>query len=217
MYRFGISTSTVKAWKQLWPISYKCLHKTQRSEEILKGCNNVEDSSQNYLVLCAGENDQNPTKVLIEYASALKRFKCINIIVLNIINNQYLNTAELNKCILNVCRNIINCNFIVIDINNLVFNNHSYLNLTCKKINFIIDCHSYHNKYLSSKGLRDILKNNRVINGKKNYKPLPRKGTIPYYFSARAEKPRESQGDIHSTDQNSDFLSKTDQFPTKGS
>lgn len=158
------------------------------AEDILNVCD-VEDSPQNYLILCAGEHDDNPTKILIEFSSVLKKFRFINIIVLNVNSNKFLNTDKLNKCLKNLCRNIPNCKFIeniYYDQSQQCKSNISYkkyLKLTCQKINFIIDYHNYSSKYLSCKGIRDIIKSNRINAIDKSFKKsTPKKGTIPYYF-----------------------------------
>ena len=153
------------------------------TDEILKECCNIEDSPDNFLVVCAGEHDRNPTKVLIEFASALKRFKFINIIVINVINNNYLNISKLNSCISDICRNLTNCNFIEICKGKTTLNNGTNLNLTCDKINLLIDYHNYKNRYLTPSSLREIIRKNFSNKGKgKKWILPPVKGTIPYYF-----------------------------------
>lgn len=184
------------------------------AEEILKECSSVEDSPKNYLIICAGEHDSNPTKVFMELASVLRRFHYINIIVLGVIENQNLNTYKLNNTIANMCNNTNNCTFV--DINNknrLYLNNNKILYLTCEKINFIINFNDYSSKYLSSKGLRKIIKMNRSKSQKsKNSKQLPRKGTIPYYFPVINMK---SSSPTHFSQEPIDFLSTTSHLSQK--
>lgn len=153
------------------------------ADEILKECNYVEDSSNNYLVLCAGEHDNNPVRVIIELASRLKQFNSINIIVLGVVNNNSLNIDKLNRCLSNICRNVPNCEFINVTDINLQHSRKNYLYFACRQINYIINCHYYSNMYLSCKGLRNILKQmkSKTCSVKSNSRPVKR-GTIPYYF-----------------------------------
>lgn len=184
------------------------------AEEILKECDNVEDSSRNYLLLCAGEDDTNPMKVVIEFASKLKRFNFINIIVLAINDNTSLNTYKLNELISNLCRNIPNCQFVNIHNGRLQHTSNAYLNMTCKQINFIIDYRYYCDKYLSCKGLHEILKNNRqkTNTAKQNVNPKKR-GTIPYYFPV-LDKKIDNIVTSTPTRKNLDFLMATSRSPT---
>lgn len=151
-------SSIVKPWAQ--------------SSEILKGYQNVEDSAENYLILSIGESDSNPTKITLDIAALLSKFKHINIIILQIIYNPFLNEWKLNNLLKNICNNDSKCSFL--SLSNLTRNKNKFLYDTCKKINYLIDSKDYENKFLLKTCSRQQA--NYVIEAG------PKKGTIPFYF-----------------------------------
>lgn len=138
------------------------------SEEILKTCYQLECNENNYVILCVGENDSNPTQLIFELAAAIKRMRSLNILLINIENNIYLNTIKLNNELKILCQNMDNCNFI--EISNRNINRKYYLNDLCDNINRFIDYNDYSKTFLKSKKVRTCLK------------PVHKRGTIPFYF-----------------------------------
>lgn len=174
------------------------------SEKILNFYKNIEDHPDNYLILSLGENDIDPTKVMIDLTSTLKSLHSIQIIVLSIKHSKYLNENKFNHLLRKSCTYFKNCIF-------LNSPNSKYdLKQLCKDINYTIDCNYYHKNYIVGKNRpkmlftqnkTNILKykkgtipfyffnmtsNKRaktLYNGEDGISLLPKKGTIPYYFS----------------------------------
>lgn len=133
---------------------------------------NSTPKNPNYLVLCIGENDKNPTQLLIDFCIMLNSCKNIRILVLSVYKNKYLNEIMINNMLRNICKNFSNCTFI----NSHTFlSKRLYLNDLCNKINMYIDSNDYNDKYLTY--------NKKVCNMKsQKCVTIYRKGTIPYYF-----------------------------------
>ncbi|CAK1595181.1 unnamed protein product [Parnassius mnemosyne] len=58
------------------------------TEEILKSIYKLNDCEDNYLIICIGENDTNPNKIIIELVSMLKYLKKTKILVFNVLQNR---------------------------------------------------------------------------------------------------------------------------------
>ncbi|KAH9629228.1 hypothetical protein HF086_008310 [Spodoptera exigua] len=144
------------------------------SEEILKSSCELTDSSDNYIIVCVGENDTNPNKIVIELVSLLKNMQKTNVVVFNVLHNKYLNTNMINNSIQLICKNFKNCSFVKVDSYNS--NKYYYFMELCRKINYVIDSKFYSRVFLTG---RNKFVNN---NDKTEYKTVPRRGTIPYYF-----------------------------------
>ncbi|KAG6456629.1 hypothetical protein O3G_MSEX009856 [Manduca sexta] len=138
------------------------------THEILKSCNEVEDTPGNYIILGVGQDDANPAHLAIELATTLNKFQYTNIIILNVTHNPYLNEWKLNNQFKQICNNIKHCRFLFIS--QKTYKKNVYSNIATKKINLLI--HSdYTDKYLPN------IKNSIKTNG------FCKTGTIPYYFS----------------------------------
>lgn len=135
-------------------------------------------SINNYLVLCVGENDKNPTKLLMNYAVMLKNVNNLHVIVLSIFKNKSLNEIKLNHSLKTICANFPNCTFIS---TNSFSSKHIYHSELCNQINMIVDSKDYTDKYLSFKNKLSFKIN---LETTKTY----RKGTIPYYFPVISQK-----------------------------
>lgn len=83
-----------------------------KTEDILMGCYNIEDSKSNYFILCVGENDTNVTKIFFETAAVIKMMKNSNFIIVNVNHNIHLNKFKLNNMLKTLCYNTPNCKFI---------------------------------------------------------------------------------------------------------
>ncbi|CAK1582834.1 unnamed protein product [Parnassius mnemosyne] len=162
-----------------------------KTEEILKDCYNIEDSNNNYFILCVGENDTNVTKIFFETAAVIKILKYSNFIILNTNYNKYLNKYKLNNMLKNLCNNMPNCNFIECT-NRSRTEYHAYI---CAKINLMLDSKYYENHFI--KNIKTIIKNRSNVSDKmhimgksqgiitlsyESKTAEPKIGTIPYYF-----------------------------------
>lgn len=147
---------------------------TATSNEILKSTPmfQSESSTDNYLILCVGENDENPTSLLINLCIMLNNCKNLHVIVLSVYKNKYLNENMLNYTLKNICKSFPNCTFIK---SRRFSSKRIYLNDLCNQINMIIDTKDYNDNYLLY---------NKKINCTKSHLEVTsyRKGTIPYYF-----------------------------------
>lgn len=132
------------------------------TEEILKNPYTLKTLPKDKIILCLGENDTNPTKVIMEISAAIKHFQRSSVFILGVHNNKYLNVNKLNQEIRILCNNSQNCYFI--NVNPQCFNKMMYLRYICNKVNHTIN---------------EIDNKNTV----KNTIPVPvRRGTIPFYF-----------------------------------
>lgn len=112
------------------------------TEEILSGCENIVFSPKDKIVVNVGENDCNPTRITSELSAFLKKNKDSNVIVMNVVKNKFLNEKLLNNNIRLICNNFNNCNFIEFD------DAKRHIDI-CTKLNYIIDCLDYNEKFLS--------------------------------------------------------------------
>lgn len=150
------------------------------SDEIITSCENITDSEKNYVILCIGENDKNPYKLLCNLVQILRSLPKTNFIVLNIRKNIYLNENLLNNLLYSTCNNFINCKFLnIMAFPSYKYNKKEYLLQCCKKINYILDMQYYKKKFLT---INKINKNCKRDNSSRNYYVLAKPGTIPYYF-----------------------------------
>lgn len=151
-----------------------------KTEDILKSSFSLNLTERDQLVICVGENDNNPTKLLYELSSALKLLNTCNIIIVNTNYNSYLNENMLNDSVKFLCSQFSNCEFLTIQMPNKQ-NNFKYLTYLSNKINHIIDSRFYKQNFLCSiKMLQSNYSNY-------NKSCIPKKGTIPYYFNNKKE------------------------------
>lgn len=149
------------------------------SEEILQSCKYIEDAPGNYVILCIGEYECNPYRLINNLSKTLQSFQKTNFVVINVIKNKFLNEKMLNNLIHNVCYNFSNCIFLNIP-KYLQYNKKACLFEYCKRINYnILDIQYYKDHFLSYNKIKSFLKSQQ---NDKNYINKARKGTIPYYF-----------------------------------
>lgn len=134
-------------------------------------------SQSDIFVFCVGENDKNRVKLVSCLYSTLEKLKQNKVFILNVSKNIYLNEDCLNNEIELICNLFPNCYFLKCPKYYQRSNN-----FYCKKINYILDCNYYENRFLNPKTLRKHLhpaewKNKQHHNATKKVK-----GTIPYYF-----------------------------------
>lgn len=128
-----------------------------KSEDVIRDCliNSNLNVERDQIVLCVGENDNNPSKLLYELSGVFKRLEKCNIIVLNINDNPFLNTVKLNSAIQILCKYVPNCNFVTCQ--KRYQSNSDYLLELSKKISFIIDCRYYDSNFLNVSKIRNYL------------------------------------------------------------
>lgn len=129
--------------------------------------------SDDIVILGIGNNDKNPYIFLSELISVLHKLRNIQVYVLNIINNPYLNVNLLNTHIKLFLQNYPNCKYIDTTENIYgpdYYNNSMPKKFICYKINIEID----------NINLKKIM--NSSIH-RSNKSSIHRKGTIPYYFA----------------------------------
>lgn len=157
------------------------------TEEILKSCYTNNLGQQDYVIICVGENDHNPTNYLIELSSTLKYLqkRNINAIVININYNRHLNECTLNNLIKTVCQYFPTSKYIELDhYCSRYYNHKKYLYDLSYKINIVIDSYEYNSKYLTFRNSRNYHETSCTTNrvDKDISRQKPRKGTIPFYF-----------------------------------
>lgn len=145
------------------------------AEEIIRTSNIYEYTENDRIIICVGEQDNNPMKIMIELSSFLTTI-CCPVFVLSVRDNKFLNESKLNNMLRLICKNFKNCRFV--DLNYVPQCNNFHRNVfdMCKSINLELDQFEYHNQFLSF--------NNRILNktNKSDLHSIPKKGTIPYYF-----------------------------------
>lgn len=148
------------------------------TQEILKSCNNITDSCHDYMIVCLGECDSDPTKLSIDLITALKQFKKLNVIILSVLKNRCLNEKSVNGMIKNYCKYLPNCthldNIKLKYFNPHMYKNPKYLTQICDKINFFIDCNDYETQYLCK------IKNTAVSLDYRHKKCSTKIDTTPY-------------------------------------
>lgn len=121
-----------------------------------------------------GENDHNLDFILSQLQIILETFSNNTVIVLNVLNNVYLDVNKLNYSIKNVCRKFKKCQFIQ--------QTSTKLSDICKSVNYHIDCNDYRDKYVNPSEIRK-----RIASCKSKISlQEPKKGTIPYYFKVKS-------------------------------
>lgn len=152
------------------------------TEEILKTSSSYNISRDDFVILSVGQNDRNPTNIMMELSAAIKNLKC-NVIILRTQHSLHLNEYKLNQMLKLLAKNAKECTFLDLYYSNVT----NYRNLLCRKINNIIDQIYYDKTFLNVKTLvRNSLKTvtKRQNRNKTNVNMEPRylKGTIPYFF-----------------------------------
>ncbi|CAH1647368.1 unnamed protein product [Spodoptera littoralis] len=144
--------------------------------EVLSNCRNVKLTTDDKVVICIGENDHNISIILSQLRDILDIFSNNTIIVLNVVNNVFLNVNKINNSINKLCSKYKKCHFV-----NQI---STKLSDICRSINFVIDYSDYEYKYLNPSEIRK-----RIASGKSSVKLNiePKKGTIPYYFTKQSQ------------------------------
>lgn len=167
-------------------------------EEILKSCYNTNITESDKVIICVGENDKNPIQLSMELSHFIKTYYKSTVIIVNILQSQFLNENKLNNMLQILCQNSINCKYV--NIKKFFKNRHTYLKDLSHELNIMIDTIDYNEKFLCNKLEKHLPKAN----------PL-KKGTIPYYFHnmvATRQKRHEENLEISENFQNSTVNTK---------
>lgn len=144
----GLATRLIKLRANTQYEKYKIsswIKPNATTEDILKTKDHLLLGYNDKLVLYIGENDINPTKILIELCVFLKSNPKPQVCILSVLDNRYLNVNKLNSHIKNICSNFQNCKFVNVPLYNV---NMTRSDALCRKINHVIDSLDYNNKYL---------------------------------------------------------------------
>lgn len=178
------------------------------ASEILNSCYKLKVTKSDYVIICVGESDVNPTLLSYEICAALKCLDKTNVIFLNVYNNSFLNEVKLNTMYKTLCNNIAHCTFLEYHSTKKI-SKKEYLNDICQRINLFIDSSDYETGYLPM--FKALKPSNTHVNKKRFHNSTrfetnrfrkvhtvstkrslrndtsisnsqPKKGTIPYYF-----------------------------------
>lgn len=127
------------------------------TQEVLKECYNTQQVESSKVIICVGENDSNPIKIIAELSAVLQKLQKCDVLVLNVLRSNYLNEKLLNLKLQLLCKTFKNCHFVK---NSPRFSN--YLFDICKNINYHIDFIDYKRSYLSFESLKRRLQSSRV-------------------------------------------------------
>ncbi|KAG6439071.1 hypothetical protein O3G_MSEX000460 [Manduca sexta] len=119
------------------------------TEVLSETCEILKLTKNDKLVLCVGEEDSDPYKIVHELYNILKRTKA-NVVLLPVTNNRHLNVNNINRSIHCVSNKFNNCKFL--QCHNYHYRyQYSYIKYISSKINYIIDIIDYNTKFIPSK------------------------------------------------------------------
>lgn len=132
-----------------------------KTDQILNSLNCFELSQNDTVVLSVGENDTNPTKMMIDLTSTLNHLQKfnVNIYILSTISH-HLNEGELNLMLKNISNNYKNCKYV--DVHTENYSVPQYVEYISNRINFIIECNDYENKFI--KNIKDCVRVQKIRN-----------------------------------------------------
>lgn len=182
------------------------------SDEILKSLQLFNITSDDRVLLCVGEHDRNPMRVIIELSATLKSFTVCPIVIMSVVINNFLNVSKLNAKIRLIADYFDNVHFVQCE-NNYVSRKANAWEFY-DKINRCLDQLDYDSKYLKY-NLRKHIKMNVDTKISKNsqcsiVQKYP-KGTIPYYFGiVKKRQPSHNNQVIQSCSMNSNSKTVND-------
>lgn len=165
-----------------------CCYPNAPADHILKNCNLNEQElrDHDWVVLSVGSNDTNPTKLCIELTAILKTLSKPNVLLMEIVNNPYLNEDKLNHDFKKIANNFPNCKFLSVSTQSN--NNYSKRPTTNVKrlvtiINNVINNQDYNKCFIGSNitkttKTKDGTRDTTFVTKESKYKH----GTIPYFF-----------------------------------
>lgn len=118
------------------------------TENILECIKLYDITADDRLILCVGENDSNPNKIMIELGSALKMFNVCPVLILKVCYNKYLNTCKLNNMLRQISNHFSHCKFVDYYVDTLYTTHFNNLLKLCNTINSVLDQIDYDLKFL---------------------------------------------------------------------
>lgn len=133
-------------------------------------------SEEDWLILCIGSNECNPTKFIVELSALIKNKCKPRIIVTSIIRNAYLNEYKLNAHLATLLQVFPNCSFV--DLSLCTGKSNRTIIPTCphELINNVVNVKDYDKLYI-----RRGIMTKSIPSVKPNIK-IKQRGSIPYYF-----------------------------------
>lgn len=180
----GLSKLVVRSRCNKWNDVYKTfayIKPNASSSEALSFCNSLKTwvNKGDYVILCIGGNDSNPNKIIFDLCIALNNLHGINVLLLPVNYNRYLNEKMLNKNLKLLTNTFDNCTYL--DISYLI-DHRKYISIACQKINIHIDYDAYRAKFLNFQPKPYTFKLKLNTDSPSDSLKIPKKGTIPYYF-----------------------------------
>lgn len=159
------------------------------TEEILKVCKIYEFNDDDKVILCVGQHDTNPTKMLIELSSTLKSLDRYSTLVLEPSDSDFFREEKLKYELNLICEKFPNCKFIQTRSNEENKFHHDLTNQLYKRLNSEINQIDYNKKFLYPGGLKNLLNARNRVGGNnwqktKEYNTTKNKNKITYYFSS---------------------------------
>lgn len=184
----GLSEKLMKARENTMYENYQVsgfIKPNAPASEVLKTVHTLKIGEKDKVVLCVGENDSDPMVTTSELYCTLKSLKHTTVIVISVINNNYINQIILNSQLNLICKKFVNCKFLYID----RLGRNYPLNVICQQVNVLIDSLDYERKFLDINYIKKHILNGKQIvrpessnNLKRNNFPRSKQTSILEYF-----------------------------------
>lgn len=122
------------------------------TEEILRSVKLFDISQEDRVIICIGQHDSNPFKILTELCVVLKSLNC-SVLILKVFNNRYLNEVKLNTMLHMITKQYKNAMYVNLKSYNY-YTNTALIREICHELNIILDQLDYNLKYLTFSRLR---------------------------------------------------------------
>lgn len=111
--------------------------------EVLELCKNLEVDVHDRVIICVGENDEDPISTIAELYSVFKLQQHTTVIVLSVLKIKHINNKLLNSQLKYICNKFMQSYFVEI-------RNHytNYLKNICYSVNLLIDSMYYDKTFL---------------------------------------------------------------------
>lgn len=203
---YSLINSRTGAWNDKYKISATIITEGT-SSVLLSYCEKLKEklSPDDVVILSFGSHDSNLHKFHANLCIAINMLSIASVIVVPIYSNPHFNARKLYVCMEIWLKHFDNCT--LINFYNINYNQYNsiqfYIKLITNKINYIIDYYEYKRKFLTFKNARNLTKNKclpSLSQQQHEAVDLPKKGTIPYYFSTIYKNP--SKNTCHSSNIN---------------
>lgn len=136
------------------------------TEEALKICKHLEVNVHDKVILCVGENDEDPVTTMAELFIVLKLLQHTTVIVMNVINSKNLNNTLLNSRLKLICNKFKHSHFLE---SKKYYHNH--LKNISYNINLLIDSMYYNKTFLYFPFIKKQIQRGNDCGGKLLDKP----------------------------------------------